>query len=162
MKENAEVYTPAWLVKDMLDLFPKDIWERLDATFLEPSCGNGNFLAQIFERKLKLCKTERDVITAAQSVYGIDILPDNVAESRKRLFDKAMATGLVKSRLSLWIVLCCNIQQGDFLTQQGKGGRLVYMDWKTQEVKTIEPDMNYVKKLEEWKKKAANKAKKRR
>ena len=69
----------------MCDLIPCDVWESIDKTFLEPSCGNGNFLVEILERKLKLCKTATDVSRAYASIYGIDILPDNVRESKDRM-----------------------------------------------------------------------------
>jgi hypothetical protein len=49
--DHGEVFTPAWLVEDMLD-FVKDETERIDARFLEPACGSGNFLVVVLRRKL--------------------------------------------------------------------------------------------------------------
>lgn len=46
VKEHAEVFTPSWLVKDMCDTIPSEIWENIESTFLEPACGNGNFLVE--------------------------------------------------------------------------------------------------------------------
>ena len=57
VRKYSEVYTPMWLVKDMCDMLggeSPEAWTVLDKTFLEPACGNGNFLVEIFERKLKL------------------------------------------------------------------------------------------------------------
>lgn len=89
VKKHGEVFTPDKVVEDMLDLFPEeDIWAKLGATFLEPSCGNGQFLVGIYRRKLKLCKTPEDGLYALWTITGIDILPDNCEESRARL--KAM------------------------------------------------------------------------
>lgn len=85
VKKYAEVYTPEHIVKQMCDMLPPDAWESIDRTFLEPSCGNGNFLVEIFARKLKLCSTVKDGLKALNSIVGIDILPDNCAESRARL-----------------------------------------------------------------------------
>ena len=51
VQDFAEVYTPSWLVKDMCDLIPQEMWNDIDKTFLEPACGNGNFLVEIFDRK---------------------------------------------------------------------------------------------------------------
>ena len=48
---HGEVFTPAWMVEAMLDLV-KDETERIDARFLEPACGSGNFMIQILQRKL--------------------------------------------------------------------------------------------------------------
>lgn len=85
VKDFAEVFTPSWLVKDMCDLIPDSVWNNIESTFLEPACGNGNFLVEIYERKLKLCKDERDGLKALASMVGIDIQADNCEECRKRL-----------------------------------------------------------------------------
>lgn len=83
----AEVFTAEREVKAMCDLIPDDVWQNIDSTFLEPACGNGNFLAEIFERKLNLCKNVEQGLRALKSIYGIDIQQDNVEESKQRLFD---------------------------------------------------------------------------
>ena len=85
VKEHAEVFTAEREVKAMCDLIPSEIWENIKSTFLEPACGNGNFLVEIYARKLERCKDEKDGLKALASIYGIDIMPDNVAESRVRL-----------------------------------------------------------------------------
>ena len=85
VKDFAEVFTPAHIVKDMCDLIPDSVWDNIESTFLEPSCGNGNFLVEIYERKLKICKDERDGLKALASIVGIDIQSDNCEECRKRL-----------------------------------------------------------------------------
>lgn len=87
VKERGEVFTAEREVKAMCDLIPEnEIWSDITKTFLEPSCGNGNFLVEIFKRKLKYCKDERDGLKALNSIFGIDIMQDNVLESRLRLF----------------------------------------------------------------------------
>lgn len=85
VKDFAEVFTPSHIVKDMCDLIPDSVWDNIESTFIEPACGNGNFLVEIYERKLKLCKDERDGLKALASIVGIDIQADNCEESRKRL-----------------------------------------------------------------------------
>ena len=69
----------------MCDLIPAETWDDITSTFLEPACGNGNFLVETYERKLQRCKDEKDGLKALAAIVGIDILPDNVAESRVRL-----------------------------------------------------------------------------
>lgn len=71
----------------MCDLIPAEIWENLDSTFLEPSCGNGNFIVEILSRKLQRCHDSNDVIRAYDSIWGIDILSDNCEETKKRMLD---------------------------------------------------------------------------
>ena len=96
VKDFGEVLTPPNIVSDMLDLISKEYGEKLgqaegtlpiDKTFLEPSCGTGNFLVQILDRKLKLARTEKEIFTAVSTIYGIDIQDDNVLESRLRLLE---------------------------------------------------------------------------
>ena len=89
-----EVFTADREVNAMLDLVKQET-ERIDSRFLEPACGNGNFLARILERKLAIVRQhyaasrpdyELYALIAAASLYGIEILEDNVAECRTRLF----------------------------------------------------------------------------
>jgi len=96
VKNHGEVLTPPNIVSDMLDLVSKEFSCEtgldtgtlpLDKTFLEPSCGTGNFLVQILNRKLKLARTEKEIFTAVSTIYGIDIQDDNVLESRLRLLE---------------------------------------------------------------------------
>lgn len=92
--EHGEVFTNEREVKAMCDLVAQEC-DRIDSRFLEPACGDGNFLAEILTRKLatvkKLYKSnsydyERYSVLAVTSVYGVDILADNVTECRERLF----------------------------------------------------------------------------
>lgn len=85
VKDFAEVFTPTHIVKDMCNQVPDGVWNNIESAFLEPSCGNGNFLVEIYERKLKLCKDERDGLKSLASIVGIDIQADNCEECRKRL-----------------------------------------------------------------------------
>ena len=64
------------------DLIPEI---TIDTTFLEPTCGNGNFVIEILKRKFDLCKKKADYIRALKSVYAIDILEDNIAECKQRV-----------------------------------------------------------------------------
>ena len=112
----AEVFTAEREVKAMCDLIPDDVWQNIDSTFLEPACGNGNFLAEIFERKLNLCKNIEQGLRALKSIYGIDIQQDNVEESKQRLFDmfvkkfpKASAlTGIEAAAILEQNIICGN------------------------------------------------------
>lgn len=92
--DHGEVFTAEREVKAMCDLV-NDEAERIDSRFLEPACGNGNFLAEIITRKLSVVKSkygkskadfEKNSFLAITSIYGVDILLDNCIECRKRLF----------------------------------------------------------------------------
>ncbi|MBL8089108.1 MAG: SAM-dependent DNA methyltransferase [Anaerolineales bacterium] len=93
--EHGEVFTSEREVNAMLDLVKQET-ERIDSRFLEPACGTGNFLTEILNRKLQVVERkyrrsqldyERNLVSAVSSIYGIDILEDNVIECRKRLFE---------------------------------------------------------------------------
>ena len=93
--DHGEVLTGKREINAMLDLLKQET-ERIESRFLEPACGNGNFLTEILERKLRVVESrygksqldyERNMVLAVSSIYGIDILEDNVLECRKRLFD---------------------------------------------------------------------------
>lgn len=87
VNKYAEVYTNEREVKAMCNLIPSEIWENIDSKFLEPACGNGNFLVEILERKLKQCGDDAEKgLIALKSIHGIDILRDNVEECKRRLF----------------------------------------------------------------------------
>lgn len=92
--DHGEVFTAQREVNAMLDLVKQET-ERIDSRFLEPACGDGNFLAEILRRKLAAVKArykksaadyEKYAVMAVTSIYGVDILQDNVDECRKRLF----------------------------------------------------------------------------
>jgi len=93
--DHGEVYTNEREVKAMLDLVKHET-ERIESRFLEPACGNGNFLAEVLERKLNVVDSrykkdqfewERYSVLSVSSIYGVDILEDNAEECRNRLFD---------------------------------------------------------------------------
>src|SRR5690348_9350074 len=93
--DHGEVLTGKRVVNAMLDLVKQET-ERIDSRFLEPACGNGNFLTVILERKLAVVERrygksqldfERYAVLAVSSIYGIDILPDNTHICRCRLFE---------------------------------------------------------------------------
>ncbi len=127
-----EVLTGNREVKAMLDLVKQET-ERIDSRFLEPACGTGNFLAEILERKLAVVENrykknqydyERYAVLAVSSIYGIDILEDNVQHCRQRLFSifdlnyLHLYSGVTndKCRESVSYILERNIIHGNALT----------------------------------------------
>ncbi len=93
--DHGEVFTNQREVNAMLDLVKHET-ERIESRFLEPACGNGNFLAEVLRRKLEVVDSrysksqvewERYSVIAVSSIYGVDILEDNAQECRDRLLD---------------------------------------------------------------------------
>ncbi len=132
VRERGEVFTAEREVKAMCDLV-KDETERIDSRFLEPACGDGNFLAEILTRKLEVVKRkykkstldyEKNAVLAISSVYGVDIMQDNVLACRDRLFklwDKEYKAVCKKdcndqTREAVKFILSKNIVCGNALT----------------------------------------------
>lgn len=116
VKELGEVFTPPALVSDMLDRLPPESWTP-EKTFLEPSCGTGNFLVEILRRKLN---AGHHPFEALSTIYGVDIMKDNVVESRKRLLQGVIDGGLDWEGPDLRKavkILKQNIRQGNTLEQ---------------------------------------------
>ena len=152
--ERGEVFTAEREVKAMCDLVESQC-DNVDATFLEPACGDGNFLAEILERKLARVKknAKSDTtqwewlsIRAVASLYGVDIMKDNTEECRHRLFekwDKAYKAACKKqcndeTRESVRYILSKNIVCGNALTmmcvdenQQDTDEYITFAEFKT-------------------------------
>lgn len=130
----------------MLDLVKQET-ERIDSRFLEPACGDGNFLAEILRRKLAVVKKqygkspsdyEKYAVLAASSIYGVDILQDNVDECRNRMFeiwDKEYSAVLKNEvnqdcREAVRFIFQRNILCGDALTLKTTAGQpIIFSEW---------------------------------
>ena len=144
--DHGEVFTPPGLVNDMLDLVAHEC-ERIDSRFLEPACGDGNFLAEVLRRKLLTVgkknarnreKWERDAILAVCSLYGIDLLADNISVCRERLLNIITESHAARFKVPLpeeaarttAYILSKNIVQGDALTFRTPLDRpIVFSEW---------------------------------
>lgn len=144
--DHGEVFTHEREVNGMLDLV-KNETERIDSRFLEPACGTGNFLVEVLNRKLFVLKQkykknqpeyEKYSVIVISSLYGIDLLQDNVEECRNRLieiFTKEYQT-IFKTNINnkfvevLRFILNKNIVCGDALTMKdNKGKPLIFSEW---------------------------------
>jgi hypothetical protein len=144
--DHGEVFTAEREVNAMLDLVKQET-ERIDSRFLEPACGDGNFLAEILRRKLAVVKSrygkhaadyERYAVIAVTSIYGVELLPDNTNECRKRLFeifDKEYTATCKKeanedTRQAVRHILRHNILCGDALTMKKSDGEpIIFSEW---------------------------------
>lgn len=148
VSDHGEVLTGQREVEAMIDLVKQET-ESIDSRFLEPACGDGNFLAPILERKLAVVERryvksqlefERYAVLAVSSIYGIDILPDNVHACQQRLFEifDAIYTRLFTDgtkdgcREAVQFILKRNIVWGDALTLMtvaDKPSYIVFSEW---------------------------------
>lgn len=145
--DHGEVFTAEREVNAMLDLVKQET-ERIESRFLEPACGNGNFLAEVLRRKLKVVNErysknqiewERYATITVSSIYGVDILEDNAEECRERLFKIFEETykSLFKEKIkdeclrSINYLLNRNILWGDALdfTNPETKKPIVFSEW---------------------------------
>ena len=144
--DHGEVFTAEREVKAMCDLVKQET-ERIESRFLEPACGNGNFLAEVLSRKLAVVKSrygkspadyEKYSVLAITSIYGVELLQDNAAECRERLFalwDGAYTANNRQAaddqcREAVRFILEKNILCGDALTlRQADGSPIIFAEW---------------------------------
>lgn len=82
IKATGEVFTPTPLVQEVLDQLPQELFSDPNKTFLDNSCGDGQFLGEVLIRKVENGSTFEQALS---TVYGVDLMQDNVEECRKRL-----------------------------------------------------------------------------
>ena len=147
MTDHGEVFTSDREVNAMLDLVKQET-ERIDSRFLEPACGNGNFLAEVLKRKLGVVEKryrksqlewERNSLIAISSTYGVDILEDNTLECQERLFaifsklylDSFGSNAKMEFLKSIKFILSRNILWGDALdfTNPVTKKPIVFSEW---------------------------------
>lgn len=147
VSEHGEVFTNDNEVNAMLDLVDNEC-NNIESTFLEPACGNGNFLSKILERKLNVVKHKfskniddftKYSLIAISSLYGVELLEDNVKECIERLYkiycsfyqsvlNEPIGDDISKTCL---FILRKNILCGDALTlKQSNGQPIIFSEWK--------------------------------
>lgn len=146
--DHGEVFTAEREVNAMLDLV-KNETERIESRFLEPACGDGNFLAEILRRKLAVVKKkyggarkrpdfEMWSVIAVMNVYGVELLPDNAAACRDRLYkiwNEAYTANCKEDasdecREAVRYVLAKNILCGDALSMKQESGEpIIFAEW---------------------------------
>lgn len=140
--DHGEVFTPPWMVEAMLDLVQGET-ERIDSRFLEPACGSGNFLVQVLRRKLaavelKYGRSEFEkrhyALHGLMCIYGIELLPDNIAECRDNLLEIFTEYLGLNEADDLYraasFVLAQNLVHGDALTMLDSNKQpITFAEW---------------------------------
>ena len=140
--DHGEVFTPPWMVEAMLDLV-KGESERIDARFLEPACGSGNFMVQILRRKLaavelKYGKSDFErrhyALLGLMCIYGIELLADNIDECRANVLEVFANYLQLDETDALYraasYVLQQNLVHGDALTMRDHNGQAItFAEW---------------------------------
>lgn len=152
VEKHGEVFTPKKIVNDMLDIPEiKEACENLTATFLEPAAGEGAFLVEILQRKLKMVseKYKKDLLQyenyslfALTTLYGIELLEDNAQICAMNMFQLyydnykeqvEIHNGVLNDNVleSAKKIISLNICNGNFLTRKKVDGNpIVFSEWQ--------------------------------
>lgn len=153
VQNHGEVFTPKWIIEQMLNTAGvKEACENIEATFLEPSAGEGAFLVAILSRKLEMVtdyyneslkQYEHYSLFALTTLYGVELLQDNAKICAMNLFEiyydyynRACEKHKIKQRKvavlnSAKTIISANIKQGNFLTRLTVDGEpLIFSEWK--------------------------------
>jgi 2-polyprenyl-3-methyl-5-hydroxy-6-metoxy-1,4-benzoquinol methylase len=109
-KQTAEIFTPKWLAQNMIDKIPIDYWADPKRTLLEPACGDGVFVELCILKKLTIGSSIRQAI---QTVYAIDLMEDNVEETKQKVKKLILENGGTED---LFSIVEHNIKCANFLT----------------------------------------------
>ena len=147
VKDFGEVFTPDKIVNDMLNLVDEQIkdLDYITTIFLEPACGDGQFLIRILYRKLlkvlELPVAQRPLalVKALSSIYAVDIQADNVKEARERLFKVATSQEVTTFDLDNKIQTI-KIELGIEFSEQLKTVINTILDWNIMVGNTLQPD----------------------
>jgi type I restriction-modification system DNA methylase subunit len=121
IKNNGEVFTPTYMVNDILDKLPPEIF-RENKTFLDNSCGNGQFLFNILQRKMENGFTHKEALL---QIFGVELCPKNTRECRLRLAMDTKDPEIVK-------IIVNNIINADALDPSHPGWNKVGFYWSNQ------------------------------
>lgn len=104
--KTGEIFTPKALVDEILSKLPEDAFNDPNKTFIDPACGDGNFLIEILNNKLS---NNHSYIQALSTIYGIDLMEDNIKECQKRLLQ------IVGDKIEHQEIITKNIKVGNAL-----------------------------------------------
>lgn len=162
IKSFGEVFTPEHIVKQMCDL-AGDVLYEIHSRVLEPSCGTGNFIVEIFKRKADTVlffkekhKGDYPLLTIAilMSIYGVELLKDNAIKCRKRLYKCWCTTfsDLTDERIKTLAksVIKKNIICGNFLTtKKWDDTPIIFSEYTWTETNIIKKDFKLSNMLEQ-------------
>jgi len=100
-KQTAEIFTPPWLAQQMIDKIPIEYWQDANKTLLEPACGDGVFVELCLLKKIENIRPNENkfkrIYDSLKSVYAVDIMVDNINETRRKITDNIILKNLNES-----------------------------------------------------------------
>ena len=117
VKALGEVFTPKQLVDEMLDSVPLTVWKDKEQTFIDPACGSGNFLIRILSKRLENGVPYEDALS---TLYGVDIMRDNVDDCHQRLIQVLDNNNIKYNKKRVHEILNTNVVLSNSLTKSMK------------------------------------------
>ena len=108
-----EDFTPDDVVEELYSLLPDDVYTDFSKTVLDPCCGIGNLLLYVVEKRLMLCKSEDDVHAALSTIYGTELMADNVDECKERIKSAVLSSNINVNIVEIDKILNHNIVHTD-------------------------------------------------
>ena len=84
VRDRQEVFTPMDLCFRMVKDISEEKLRDPSTTYLDNSCGDGNFLVALFTVLTQEYGHLPDQVLDTQ-IFGVDLMPDNIAEAKRRL-----------------------------------------------------------------------------
>lgn len=75
------------IIETMVKDIPDDLYIDFSKTMLDPCSGSGNIILYVFKKRLQYCKTEEDVYNALSTIYGTELMEDNIKECHEKFID---------------------------------------------------------------------------
>jgi hypothetical protein len=148
VKTYGEVFTPRYMVSQMLDLVREELEagpDFVDKTFLEPAAGDGNFLVAILHRKLSAIEKRyppeawaEESLFALASIYGVELLEDNHGDAKDAMVNEFVrfhtnhdvpCGPTTQLQRAAAFVIDVNVVRGDTLTGRDWRGEEIQFSW---------------------------------
>lgn len=142
VSEFGEVFTPRNIVNDMLNQIPNEYYSDPNYVFLEPTCGNGNFIVEVF---LKKTKGGLNIEQSINTIFGLDICPENIKECHNRLYKGIHI--LIGSNWKRWIDIICIIRNNIFVVNDSIS--FMQNEWENYPFFNVSPTNQQIRPLEE-------------
>ena len=108
-----EDFTPPGIVEQMCSYFSEDLYKDFSKTVCDPCCGIGNILCFVIEKRLQYCKSQEDKVKAISTIYGVELMQDNVDECKERIYELVGKTSEMEKIVNHNIV-CSDFFKWDF------------------------------------------------
>ena len=88
-KSTGEDFTPPEVIDIMLQ-GQEELFKDFSKSFLDPCIGIGFIYIEVLKKRFEHCKNTDDILNAISTMYGTELMPDNVEECKKNIIFEIM------------------------------------------------------------------------